>query len=116
MTVIEQAQAIARLVAKCRIDPDFKTALINDPVPLLHEEGVYVPDGLTITFVPSGQDVPPSTEQVAYLSVDVLDKDPDLLTEEALSMVSAGQASIGPLGVPAGSMPATAVCTCVASR
>jgi hypothetical protein len=90
MSLIEQTQTLARIVAKCRVDADYKSSLISDPVTVLRDGGVDIPDGLSIEFVPSGQDVPASTQEVAYVSIDVLDRDPGLLTEEALSHVSAG--------------------------
>lgn len=111
MNLIEQNQAIARLVAKCRADSDYKSSLINDTMTVLRESGVYLPEGLTIEFIPSGQEVPPSTSEVAYLSVDVLDKDPELLSEEALNQISAGASIFQEPRSVAGP-----VCTCVATR
>jgi hypothetical protein len=55
--------------------------------------------------------VPPSTSEVAYLSVDVLDKDPELLSEEALNQISAGASIFQEPRSVAGP-----VCTCVATR
>jgi len=90
MSLIEQTQALARIVAKCRVDGDYKASLISDPVSALRDGGVHVPDGLTIEFVPSGQDVPASTQEVAYVSVDMLERDPVPLTEETLENIAAG--------------------------
>ena len=80
MSLIEQTQTLARIVAKCRVDADYKSSLISDPVTVLRDGGVDIPDGLSIEFVPSGQDVPASTQEVAYVSIDVLDRDSGLLT------------------------------------
>lgn len=90
MSLIEQTQALARIVAKCRVDSEYKASLMSNPVDVLRDGGVHVPDGLTIEFVPSGQDVPASTSEVTYVSVDMLDRDPSVLTEEALNHVAAG--------------------------
>lgn len=90
MNLIEQNQAIARLVAKCRADSDYKSSLINDTMTVLRESGVYLPEGLTIEFIPSGQEVPDSTQEIVYFSVDGLERDPEPLTEETLNNIAAG--------------------------
>lgn len=95
MSLIEQSQTLSRIVAKCRVDSDFKSSLLQDPTSVLRDGGVHVPDGLSIEFIPSGQEVPASTESVTYVSVDVLDRDPVLLTEEALTHVSGGATTAG---------------------
>jgi hypothetical protein len=88
--LVEQGQAFTRIVAKCRVDSDYKQSLINDPVAVFREGGMHVPDGLRIEFVPSGQDVPASTQEVVYLSVEVLERDFEPLTEETLNTIAAG--------------------------
>lgn len=90
MNLIEQGRALTRIVAKCRVDTDYKQSLINDPVAVFREGGMHVPDGLRIEFVPSGQDVPASTQSVVYLSVDALERDFEPLTEETLNTIAAG--------------------------
>lgn len=90
MDSIEQGRALSRIVAKCRVDPDYKQSLINDPVAVFREGGMHVPDGLRIEFVPSGHDVPASTQEVVYLSVDMLERDFEPLTEETLNTIAAG--------------------------
>lgn len=90
MDLIEQGQALTRIVAKCRVDADYKSSLISDPVSVLRDGGVYIPDGIEIIFVPSGQEVPDSTQEIVYFSVDGLERDPEPLTEETLNKVAAG--------------------------
>lgn len=100
MSLTDQMNALARIVAKSRVDVDFRSSLLQDPASVLRDGGVHVPDGLTIEFVPSGQDIPASTQDVTYVSVDVLERDPAVLTEEALNNVSAGAGR--PCAAPAG--------------
>jgi hypothetical protein len=90
MDLIEQGQALTRILAKCRVDADFKSSLISDPVSVLRDGGVYVPDGIEIVFVPSGQEVPDSTQEIVYFSVYGLERDPEPLTEETLNNIAAG--------------------------
>ncbi len=40
----EWENVISRVIARAWVDTEFKTALINDPTPILHSEGLVFPD------------------------------------------------------------------------
>ncbi len=44
----EHAKAIARIVAKCWMDENFKKKFVEDPTSVLKDEGITVPDGVKI--------------------------------------------------------------------
>ena len=51
MNVQEQQQAMGKIIAKSWADDAYKQRLINNPADVLKEEGVPVPDGITIKVV-----------------------------------------------------------------
>jgi len=44
----EHAKAISRIVAKCWMDEDYKKHFVADPVKVLEDEGIEVPEGVKI--------------------------------------------------------------------
>ena len=51
MNVQEQQQAMGKIVAKAWADEAYKQRLINNPADVLKEEGLPVPDGITVKVV-----------------------------------------------------------------
>ena len=49
----EKSKVLARVISKAWADTQYKQRLIDDPVAVLKEEGVTVPDGVTVAGVPA---------------------------------------------------------------
>lgn len=77
---------ISQLVARCWADASFKHQLLTNPRATLVAEGVAVPDGLEVRAV----------ENTATVFHWVLPRQPDDLSDDALSGVAAGASCYGP--------------------
>jgi len=51
MTNGEQSKVLARIVAKCWMDEGFKKNFVNDPLKVLKDEGISVPDDTKIRVI-----------------------------------------------------------------
>ncbi|MEI8185818.1 MAG: NHLP leader peptide family RiPP precursor [Chlorobiaceae bacterium] len=83
MNAQEQQQAMGKIIAKAWADEAYKQRLIDDPADLLNEEGVQVPDGMTVKVV----------ENTPVLFHVILPQKPD------------GELSLDDLGSAAGGVP-----------
>ncbi len=48
---IEERKAYAKIIAKAWVDKEFKKRLLDDPATVLKENGIELPQGLTVRFV-----------------------------------------------------------------
>ncbi len=53
----EYGKAIARIVAKCWMDHDFKKTFVENPALILKDEGIMVPDGMKIRVLEDTKDL-----------------------------------------------------------
>lgn len=85
MTKEEQDQAMGRIISKAWTDEAFKQRLLADAAAVLKEEGVSVPEGVTVKAVENSKDmfhlvIPPKPG-------------PHALSEDQLHMVAGGDLS-----------------------
>jgi len=76
-------QAYKSIITKCWGDPAFKQQLIANPVGILRNEGVAVPDGIKVNVV----------ENTANEFTFVIPPEPSELSDEALEDVAGGNVS-----------------------
>jgi len=80
---VDAQKIIGRISAMAMVDDEFRTRLNNDPEFVLAEHGLEMPAGITVTIVPTFDDVPPEHDPMAmYLVVP----DADTLTHEDLTL------------------------------
>ncbi len=48
---IEERKEYAKIIAKAWVDEEFKKRLLADPATVLKENGIEVPEGMTVKFV-----------------------------------------------------------------
>ena len=81
MNAQEQQQAMGKIIAKAWADEAYKLRLINNPADVLKEEGVPVPEGITLKVV----------ENTPALFHILLPQNPECeLTDEQLDAASGG--------------------------
>ncbi len=76
----DQTHQYQQIIAKCWADEAFKQQLMTDPAGTLKQEGVEVPNGMTLKVVEN-------TGQVFHL---VIPARPDELTDNDLDKVAGG--------------------------
>jgi hypothetical protein len=54
---VTSQSVLSRVIARCWTDPAFKARLLADPVAVLREDGVEVPDGLQVKVLENTQAV-----------------------------------------------------------
>lgn len=76
MADLEKTKVLARVIAKAWADAQYKQRLLNDPAAVLTEEGVNVPDNVTIRVVEDSESTrtfvipPPPTDPSAIQEVE----------------------------------------------
>lgn len=68
------------LIQKCWIDPDFKNQLMNDPAQTMRNEGIEIPEHVSVTAVENTKDqftlvIPPKPNGKIEIHLDHLIKD-----------------------------------------
>ena len=76
----DQAKQYQQIIAKCWADEAFKQQLMADPAATLKQEGIEVPEGVTIN-------VCENTESVAHL---VIPQRPQVLADEVMEGLPSG--------------------------
>jgi len=82
----EQNKKMGQVIAKCWADEDFKAKLLPDPVATLKDEGVDLPEGITIKAVEN-------TDKVFHLVIPAAPTGE--LSEYDMDSVSGGGAGCG---------------------
>ena len=85
-TVNDQAKQYQQLIAKCWADEAFKQQLMADPAGTLKQEGMEVPEGMTIQVVEN-------TGHVFHL---VIPTQPTDLSDEELARAAGGMDCVFP--------------------
>ncbi len=76
---IEERKEYAKVIAQAWVDEEFKAKLLADPATVLAENGIEIPEGMTVKFV-EGQEneilvhLPPRPPDSAELSDEDLEK------------------------------------------
>jgi len=81
MTNEEQGQKLGQIIAKAWADQVFKQRLLADATTVLKEEGLSVPEGMTVKAVEN-------TDKIFHMVIPTCPQ--GQLTEEQLDAVSAG--------------------------
>ena len=76
---IKERKKYARVIAKAWVDEDFKNRLLDDPASTLKENGIEIPQGITIRFVEENKNeilipLPPRPQNSSELSIEELEK------------------------------------------
>lgn len=80
----DKAQQFQQVIAKCWADETFKQKLIADPAATLKQEGLDVPEGMSVSAVEN-------TDNVLHL---VIPPRPAALSDEELDNVAGGRADL----------------------
>lgn len=80
---LDVQKAIGRVSARAMFDEEFKGELVADPARILRDHGVDMPEDMTVTIVPSFDDVPDDRDpDQMYLVIPNAHE----MTEEDLSL------------------------------
>ena len=76
---IEERKQYAKVIAKAWVDEEFKARLIAEPTTVLNENGIEIPEGMTVRFVEEKENevlvpLPPRPPETAELSDEDLAK------------------------------------------
>ncbi len=76
---MEERKEYAKIIGKAWVDEEFKKRLLTDPVSVLKENGIEVPQGMTVKFVEGKENeilvpLPPRPPEAAELSDEDLEK------------------------------------------
>ncbi len=76
---IEERKEYAKIIAKAWVDEDFKKRLLADPASVLAENGIEIPEGMTVRVVEGNENeilvpIPPRPPENAELSDEDLEK------------------------------------------
>ena len=76
---IEERKQYSKIIAKAWVDEEFKAKLLADPVTVLAENGLEIPQGMTSRFVEKKENeillpLPPRPRDTAELSDQDLEK------------------------------------------
>lgn len=93
----EQGNSVARLIAQAWMDEEFKARFMREPLPVLADAGIEIPDGLTVEVV-EGLEVPwkivaSADAQGATYSINIPARPSDI-SDDQLSEFSADRAAV----------------------
>ncbi len=76
---IEERKEYAKIIAQAWVDEEFKQRLLADPSTVLKENGIEIPDGMTVKFVEAKENeilvqLPPRPPDSSQLSDEDLQK------------------------------------------
>lgn len=76
---LEERKDYAKIIAKARVDEELKERLLDDPATVLKENGIEIPEGMTVKVVEREEDeihmtLPPPPPESAELSDEDLAK------------------------------------------